>query len=102
MLSRHYGGSGLAVERRGAGDYARHSGHFRGKYGHVGRRQTRIFPAGHVTGGRVDRYALVAEDNARDRLDLDVLKGIALVLGEISHLGLSKFNILQITVGKLS
>ena len=72
MLRRDDRRRRLALERRRAGDDALDAGDLGGDHRHVGRGEQRIFAAGHVAADRVDRNVLVAEHDARQRLDLDV------------------------------
>ena len=80
------GGMRLALVGRRAGDDARHAGNLGGDYAHVRRCDHRVAPARHVAADAADRYVLVPEDYARQRLDFDVAQGGALRLREIADL----------------
>ena len=50
----------------------------------------RIAPARHVAADRVHRDVAVAEHDAGQRLDFEIVHGVALLLREIAHLGLGE------------
>ena len=56
----------------------------------------RIFAARHVAADRGDRDVLVAEDDAGQRLDLDVAERLLLDLGEVADLGLGELDVLEV------
>ena len=90
----------LALERRRAGDDARHARHLGGDHRHVRRGQQRILAARHVAADRVHRDVLVAEHDAGQRLDLDVLQRRLLVLGEIAHLRLRELDVVDVALAR--
>ena len=90
-----------ALERRRAGDDAFHAGDARGDDRHVRGGDHRIAPARHVAADRVHRDVAVAEDDAGQRLDLQVLHGVALLLREVAHLRLRELDVVEIALGNL-
>ncbi len=95
------GGGRLALVGRGAGDDARHAGDLGGDHRHVGGGDHRVLAARHVAADRVHRDVLVAEHDAWQRLDLDVLERRALLLGEVPDLRLGELDVLDRPAGKL-
>ena len=87
-----------ALERRRAGDDALHAGDFRGDDRHVRRGDHRIAAARHVAADRVHRDVAVAEHDAGQRLDLDVLHRVALLLREVAHLSLGEFDVVEVAL----
>ena len=63
--------------------------------------EQRIFPAGHVAADGIDRNVLVAENHARQRLDLDVAHRFTLMLREVAHLFLREPDVVEIAPGQL-
>jgi hypothetical protein len=92
---------GLTAERRGAGDHPRHAGHLGGDHAHMGGGQQRIFAAGHIAAGRVQRDVAMPQHDAGQCLHLDVRHARALDPGEVAHLRLREFDILEILRRKL-
>ena len=101
MLGGDDGGRRLALIGRRTGDDALDPGHLGGDDRHVGGGEQRIFAARHIAADRVDRDVLVAEHDARQRLDLDVAHRRLLVLGEIAHLGLGEFDVVEVALCEL-
>ena len=91
-----------ALERRRAGDDALHAGDPRGDDRHVRRGDHRIAPARHVAADGVDRDVLVAEHDAGQRLDFDVLHAVALLLREVAHLRLREPDVVEVALGDLA
>ena len=83
----------LATEGRRAADHPGHAGDLGGDDRHVGAGEQRIFAAGNIAAGRIDRDILVAEHHPRHCFDLDILHAVALDAGEIPDLGLREFDI---------
>ncbi len=84
-----------ALVRRRAGrdmtdarDLCRHDRHMR-------RRNHRIPPGRHITADLPDRNVAMAEDDARQGLDLDVLHGLTLDLGKVADLLLREFDVVD-------
>ena len=86
-------GCGSPSIGRRAGDDARHARDFRGHDAHVRRGDHRITPARDVAANAFDGDVLVAEDDARQRLDLDVAQRVALDLGEVADLRLREADV---------
>ena len=95
------GGVRLSLVRRRAGDDARHARDLRGHDAHVRRCDHGIAAARDVAADALDGYVLVAEDDARQRLDLDVAQRVALGLREVAHLGLGEPDIRDRVLGDL-
>ena len=57
-----------------------------------------ILAAGHVAADRVDRDVLVAEDDARQGFDLEILQRRLLVLGEFADLLLREADVVEIAL----
>ena len=91
-----------ALERRRAGDDALHARDFRGDDRHVRRGDHRVAPARHVAADRVHRDVAVAEDHAGQRLDLEVLHRLALLLREAAHLRLRELDVVEVALGDVS
>ena len=83
-----------AVGGRRAGGDAFHSGDLGGDHAHMRRSDHRVAPARHVAADAADRNVSVAEDHARDRLDLHVGHRVALDPGEVADLGLGELDVL--------
>ena len=90
-----------AAERRRAGDDALHAGDPRGDDRHVRRGDHRIAPARHVAADRIDRDVAVAEHDAGQRLDLQVLHRLLLLLREVAHLRLGELDVVEIALRHL-
>ena len=90
-----------ALERRRAGDDALHAGDPRGDDRHVRRGDHRIAAARHVAADRVHRDVPVAEDHAGQRLDLQVLHRVLLLLREVAHLRLRELDVVEVALGHL-
>ena len=90
-----------ALERRRAGDDAFDARDARGDDRHVRRGDHRIAPARHVAADRVHRDMAVAEDDAGQRLDLQVLHGVLLLLREVADLGLGELDVVEVALGDL-
>ena len=90
-----------ALERRRAGDDAFDARDARGDDRHVRRGDHRIAPARHVAADRVHRDVAVAEDDAGQRLDLQVLHGVLLLLREVTDLGLGEPDVVEVSLGDL-
>ncbi len=58
-----------------------------------------VAPAGDVGGRRVDRDVAVPEEHARQGLDLEVLDGVPLRLGEVANLTLRESQIVEDGLG---
>ena len=84
-----------ALERRCTGDNARHAGHLGGDDAHMRRCQQWIFATGHITARGIDRDMGVAEHNAGQRFNFDIVHRITLDLGKIAHLRLREFDVFQ-------
>ena len=95
-------GMRAATERRRAGDDALHARDARGHDRHVRGGDHRIAPARHVAADRVHRNVAVTEDHAGQRLDLEILHGVALLLREAAHLRLREFDVVEIALGDLA
>ena len=91
-----------ALERRRAGDDALHAGDLGGDDRHVRRGDHRIASARHVAADRVDRDVLVAEDDAGQRLDLEVAHRVLLLLREVAHLRLGELDVVEVALGDLA
>src|SRR5690606_40162244 len=78
-----------------------HSGNFGGRNGHMSRGDHRILAAGDVATVGIHRDVLMAENNTRKGLDLDVPERRLLLLGKIANLFLSKFDIVNRASWKL-
>ncbi|CKX64810.1 Uncharacterised protein [Mycobacterium tuberculosis] len=63
--------------------------------------QQRILAAGDVATDGVDRNILVTKNDTRQRLDLDILHRIALMLSEIADLLLSELDVIDVPPGQL-
>jgi hypothetical protein len=61
----------------------------------------RIAPARHITADRIHRNVPMAKDDARQRLDLEVVHRFALLLGEVAHLCLRKLDVIEVAFGDL-
>ena len=90
-----------ALERRRAGDDALHARDLRGDDRHVRGGDHRIAPARHVAADRVHRDVLVAEHDAGQRLDLQVVHGVLLLLREVAHLRLREPDVVEVALGDL-
>ena len=90
-----------ALERRRAGDDALHAGDPRGDDRHVRRGDHRIAAARHVAADRVHRDVAVAEDHAGQRLHLQVLHRVFLLLREVAHLGLRELDVVEVALRHL-
>ena len=73
----------------------------RGDDRHVRGGDHRIAPARHVAADRVHRDVLVAEHDARQRLDLEVAHGVLLLLREVAHLRLRELDVVEVALGHL-
>ncbi len=102
VLGSDDGGSGNAVEGRGAGDDASTAGDLGGEHRHVGGGKERIFAARHVAADGSDRHVLVAKRDAGEGLDGELLHGVLLGLGEVAHLGLSEGDVGKVLGGELA
>src|SRR5262249_47948169 len=69
---------------------------------HVRGGNHRIAPPGHIAADGIDRNVLVAENHARQRLDLEISPGVALALGKAAHLRLRKSDVIEIALGNLA
>ena len=76
----------LALIRRSTRRHAGDARHLRRNDRHVSGRQKRVFSTRHVTAGRLNRDILVAENDARQRFNLDVANRGPLMLREIADL----------------
>ena len=90
-----------ALERRRAGDDALHAGDLGGDDRHVRGGDHRIAAARHVAADRIHRDVAVAEHDAGQRLDFEVVHGVALLLREVAHLRLREFDVLEVALGHL-
>ena len=90
-----------AAERRRAGDDALDARDLGGNDRHVRGGDHRVAPARHVAADRIHRDMLVAEDDAGQRLDLDILHAGALRLGKAAHLRLRETDVLEIALRHL-
>ena len=90
-----------ALVRRRAGDDARDAGDARGDDRHMRRRHHRIAPARHVAADGIHRDVAVAENDARQRLDFEVVHRRFLLLREVAHLRLGEFDVVEIALGHL-
>src|SRR5262249_10270946 len=78
------------------GDDPFHARNLRSHDRHVCRCDHRIAPARHVTADRIHRDMTMAEHDARQRLDLEVVHRFALLLGEVAYLRLRELNVLEV------
>ena len=62
---------------------------------HVGCGNHRVLATRDITARGIDRNILVAQDDARHGLDLDILHAVALDLGEVADLLLGKADVLD-------
>ena len=83
----------LAVERWGAGHDAPHARRLGGDDAHVRRCDHGVPATGHVAPDTVHRQVLVAQHHSRQRLDLHVAEGLALVQREAANLGLGELDV---------
>ncbi len=90
-----------ALEWRRAGDNAFHAGDLGGDDRHMRRGDHRVAAARHIAADRIDRDMLVAEHDAGQRLDFEVVHGLALLLREVADLGLRELDVLEIALGNL-
>ena len=92
-----HGGDRLGMRaplvRRRAGNDVPDPGDARGHDRHMGRRDHRIAPARHVAADAVDRNVAMAEHDAGQRFDLDILHRITLDLREVADLRLREFDV---------
>ena len=98
---RDNGRVGRAAHRRGRGDDPGHPRHGGGQDRHVGRGDHRELAAGDVAADRLNRNVAVAEDDAGQRLDLDIRHAGALHFGKPADLALGKADILDVAGGDL-
>ena len=89
------GGGRYAVQRRGAGGDAGHTGHFRGQHGHMCRGHHRVAAAGHVAADTGDRDVFVAQPDSGQGFDFDIDQGCLLRFGETAYLRLGEFDVLD-------
>ena len=87
--------------RRGGGDDAFDAGHLGRHDAHMCRGDHGIFAAGHVAADRIHRDVLVAQNDAGQGFDLDILQRRFLVFGEVAHLFVGEADIVQIALGDL-
>jgi hypothetical protein len=90
-----------AAERRRAGDDAFDASHPRRDDRHVRGGDHRIAAARHVAADRVYRDVAVTENHAGQRLDLQILHRILLLLREVAHLGLRELDVVEVALGDL-
>ena len=90
-----------ALERRRAGDDALHARDLGGDDRHMRGGDHRIAPARHVAADRIHRDVAVAEHDAGQRLDLEVVHGVALLLREVAHLRLRELDVLEVALAHL-
>ena len=98
MHRRHDRRMRPAVKRRRAGDDMLHAGDARGDDRHMRRRHHRIAPARHVAADRIHRNVPVAEHHAGQRLDLEIAQRRLSASGEIAHLRLGEFDVVEIAL----
>ena len=96
MLGRDDGRRRPAVIGRRAGLDMGHARHLGGDDRHMGRGQQRIFAARHIAAHGIHRDVLVAEDDARQGLDLEIEQAGLLLLREIAHLGLGEADVVDV------
>ena len=89
----HDGRVGFSLIRRSRGHNALDTCHLGGQHTHVGGSQQRVFSARDIATDGVDRDVLVAQDDSRQSFNFHILHRVALNLGEISHLLLSKGDV---------
>ncbi len=87
------GGMRRALERRRGGDDALHARGLRGDDAHVRRGHHGIASAGHVAADAIHRNVLVAEHDAGQRFDFDVLQRGPLHQGEVADLRLRELDV---------
>src|SRR5581483_6091435 len=85
-----------ALVGRGAGDDAGDAGDARGNDRHMCGRDHRVAPARHVAADRVHRDVAVAEHDAGQRLHLQVMHRLFLLLREIAHLRLRELDVVEV------
>ncbi len=90
-----------ALERRRAGDDAFHAGDLGGDDRHMRGGDHRIAPARHVAADRVHRDVAVAEHDAGQRFHFQIVHAVALLLREVAHLGLGKFDVFEVALTHL-
>jgi hypothetical protein len=90
----------LALVRGGAGDDALDAGDLGRDDAHVRGGHQRVLSARHIAADDVDRDVLVAEDDPRQRLHLDVAHRIALDLREIPDLLLRELDVVDGALGQ--
>ena len=88
--------SQLSLERRCASDDAGNTGDLGSDNAHMCGSEQRVLAAGNIATCVLHRDGLVAQHNARQRLNLRVSNRRPLDLREIAHLGLGKFNIVDV------
>ena len=98
MHRRHDRRMRPAVKRRRAGDDVLHPGDARGDDRHMRRRHHRITPARHVAADRIHRDVPVPENDARQRLDVEIAQRRLLRFREIAHLRLGEFDVVEIAL----
>ena len=91
-----------ALVRRRAGDDALDPGDPGGDDRHVRGGHHRVAPARHIAADGVHGDVLVAEDDARQRLHLEIAQGLALLLREVAHLGLRELDVVEVALGDLA
>ena len=91
-----------AAERRRARDDAFDPRDLGGDDRHVRRGDHRVAPARHVAADRIHRDVAMAEDDAGQRLDLEIAHRFFLLLGEVAHLRLGELDVVEIALGDLA
>ena len=99
MHGRHHRRVRLTLEGRRCRHDARHAGDGRGQHRHMRRGHHGELASRHVATNRLHRDVLMAQHDTRHGLDLDVLHGGALRLGEGAHLFLREGDVLHIARG---
>src|SRR6266702_4179946 len=97
----YHGRAWLAMIWRGRRDHSRHARDSCRHYAHMCGGNQRIFPSGDVTADGINRHVFVAENDARQCFDFNVLYRRPLRLGEVAHLRLSELNVVDGLRGKL-
>jgi hypothetical protein len=89
-----------AVRGRAGGD-ALYAGDTRRDDRHVRRGDHRIAAARHVAADRIHRDVAMAEDDARQGLNLEVAHRLLLLLREVADLGLRELDVVEVALGNL-
>src|SRR5437016_11394844 len=97
----YHGRAWLAMIWRGRRDHSRHACDFCRHYAHVSGGDQRIFSTRYVAAHRINRHVFMAENDARQCFDFNVLYRRPLSLSEVAHLRLSEFDVINGLGGEL-